>query len=309
MKVFRLFLLAILMVGGMFLINNGANAARLLVSPVTFELTANPGDALVNNLRIYNQSDSTIAIKMEMGDFTTVGEKGEVRIEPAESETYSLTRWISVAPMEFTLGPDEQRFIDFIINVPENAEPGGKYGSILASTAGIISPDEEIVGAAVSQKVGALVLLTVSGDVLEKLKIEDFKAPSFLERGPVPFEFRFKNVGTVHVKPRGFGTIADWRGNKVADIEFPQQNVIPGAVRKINTSWDKEWLFGRYTATLVGNYGTSNLPLNPPVIVFTVFPWKLALGTFLPLAATATYFIKTKKRWKMALSILLKGEK
>lgn len=282
-------------------------AAQLSISPLTFELTANPGDVLANKLRIYNPSDSTIAIEMEKEDFTASGETGEVRITPAEAETYSLARWISISPETFTLGPNEQKFVNFIINIPKNAEPGGKYGSVLASTAGIISPGKEIVGMAVSQKLGALVLLTVSGEVVERLEVEEFSVPSFSEYGPIPFTIRFKNTGTIHVRPRGFVTITDWRGKKVADIEFPQQNVLPGAIRKIDAIWNKEWLFGRYTATVVGIYGGTNIPINPPVVVFWVFPWKMALGISLGLLLVMTYFIKTRKRWRMALRILIKG--
>ena len=308
MKAPKLLILAILTLGGMGFFSV-AYAAGLSISPVTFELTSNPGDVLTNKLRIYNQSESTIAVKMEVEDFTATGETGEVRVMPAEAETYSLARWVSVTPETFTLGPNEQKFIDFIINVPQNAEPGGKYGSVLASTAGIISPEKEIVGAAISQKVGALVLLTVSGDVVEELEVEEFLAPSFLEYGPVSFAIRFKNTGTVHVRPRGYVTITNWRGKKAVDIEFPQQNVIPNAIRRIETSWNKKWLFGRYSATLVGIYGTGNLPIKPPVVFFWVFPWKLALGISLVLTLLIAYFVKTRKRWWLALKILVRGER
>lgn len=292
---------------GLILANNVfAQAKGIGISPLTFELTANPGDTLTNILKVYNPTDSIMAIKMEVEDFTVRGELGQVIIEPAETETYSLARWITTEPLEFTLGPREQKFVDFTINVPENAEPGGKYGSVLASTAGIIG--EEITGAVVAQKVGALVLLTVSGEVEEELIVKEFSCPSFLEYGPVKFTIRFENTGTVHLRPRGFVVITDWRGKKVADVAFPQNNVIPGGIRKIETSWDKKWLVGRYTAMLVGGYGIANTPFNPPVLTFWVFPWKIALAIFLGILVVLIFFYKTRKRWKMALKILLKGE-
>ena len=308
MKVVKLYALAILIIGGLIFFNQ-LQAARLSISPVTFELTGNPGDVLVNKLRIFNSSNASVAISMEIEDFAVAGEEGEVIVREAENETYSLAKWISVNPSSFTLGPNEQKFVDFVIRIPFNAEPGGKYGSILAGTRGIMSPDEEITGAAVSAKIGALVLLTVSGDVVENLEIKEFSVPIFSETGPIPFIIRFENTGTVHIRPRGFVTITDWRGKKAIDIEFPQHTVIPGSVRKIKASWDKKWAFGRFTATLIGNYGTSNIPLSPPVVVFWVFPWRIALGMFITLALVTTYFVKTRKRWKMALRVLIKGEK
>lgn len=286
---------------------NAQETTGISISPVTFELTANPGDVLTNNLKVYNPTDSIIGMKMEVEDFTVVGEMGEVRIKPAETETYSLARWITAEPDEFILEPKEQKFVSFTINIPENAEPGGHYGSILATTKRIIS--EEISGPSIAQKVGALVLLTVSGETKEELIVKDFSCSSFSEYGPIKFSIRFENTGTVHVRPKGFVTITDWQGKKAADVVFPQNNVIPGAIRKIETSWDKKWLAGRYTATLIGNYGTANIPINPTVVTFWVIPWKISLAVLLALIIIIIFFYKTRRRWGAAVRILVKGEK
>ena len=288
-------------------INAQEEARGLNISPLNFELTANPGDAILNKLKIYNPSESTtIAIEMEVEDFTVVGETGTVMIEPAEIETYSLAQWITVEPKVFILEPNEQKFVDFIINVPENAEPGGHYGSVLAGTRGVIGGD--ITGAAVVHKVGSLVLLTVAGEVNESMIVKEFSTPGFAEYGPIEFKIRFENLGTVHVRPKGFIAITNWRDKKVIDIPFPQNNVIPGSVRKIEASWNKEWLFGKYTAILVGSYGMTNTPFEPPVLTFWVFPWKIMLVVLLILLLITFYFYKTRRRWRLALRILIKGE-
>lgn len=283
-----------------------AQATGITISPLTFELTANPGDVISNKLKVYNPTDSTIGIKMEVEDFRPVGETGQVIVSPEEEVTYSLKRWVETIPPEFTLKPREQKFVDFTINVPENAEPGGHYGSILACVTGAIG--EEVTGVALTQKVGGLILLMVSGELKEELIVKEFSSPSFLEYGPVLFTIRFENKGTIHVRPKGFVTISDWRGKKVADVAFPQNNVIPGAIRKIEASWDKKWLVGRYTAILVGSYGTANVPFNPPVLTFWVFPWKLGLGALIALLIIMIFFYKTRKRWRLAMRILVKGE-
>ena len=278
------------------------------VSPVTFELTANPGDIISNKIKIYNPTNKVVSIKMEAEDFKAVGEEGKVitTSESDEDTTYSLRKWIMMVPTEFTLEPGKEKIVDFIIEVPENAEPGGKYGSILAGISGSLSSGG--TGTAITTKTGALVLLMVSGDLNEELIVSDFSAPSFQEYGPVPFEIKFENTGTVHVRPRGFVVVTDMFGNKVAELEFTQKNVIPGAIRRNEANWDTKWLFGKYTAALVGNYGTGNIPFESSVITFWVLPWKLMLGISLILLLIFVFFVKTKKRWRMALRILFKGE-
>ncbi|KPJ71220.1 hypothetical protein AMJ50_02885 [Parcubacteria bacterium DG_74_3] len=299
-------LLAMLVVGGIIL-GQGilAQGVKIGISPTTFELTSNPGDLIINQLKVYNASeDSSIGIIIEIEDIAPRGEIGHVVVEPAETETYSLARWVKVEPKEFTLEPKSQQFVTFTISVPENAEPGGHYGTILATTRFITGP--EMTGTTIAQRIGALVLLSVSGEVNEELVVKDFSAPDYSEYGPISFLIRFENKGTIHVKPRGFVTITDWLGNKVADVEFPQRNVLPNAVRKIEVSWDKKWLWaGKYTATLNGSYGMANTPFSTAVITFWAFPWKAGLVIW----AFVVLLILSRKRWIAAFKILLKGEK
>jgi len=274
------------------------------ISPLTFELTANPGDAITNQVKVYNPGAGTVGIKMETEDFAVSGEIGHVTVEPPETETYSIARWVTFEPQEFALDPGEQKFVTFTISVPENAEPGGHYGAVLAGTSGIIG--EEFMGAAVAGRVGALVLLSVAGEIKEDLRVKEFFAPSYSEYGPIPFTIKFENRGTIHVKPAGFVTITDWYGKKVADIEFSQNNVLPNSVRKIETSLDKKWFFaGKYTATLTGSYGISNTSFTPVVITFWAFPWKVGLGILIVIIL----LILSRKRWVAAFRILIKGEK
>jgi hypothetical protein len=304
------FIFLILVIGGIIVAGFcfAQQSAGIAISPLTFELTANPGDTVKeNNIKIYNPTNNIISIKMEVEDFRAEGETGQVVVEPEAETTYSLKRWVKINPIEFTLEPKAEKFVAFTIEVPENAEPGGKYGSILASTTGMVG--QEMTGTAVAQKVGALLLLTVSGETKENLAIKEFTTPSsFFEYGPVPFTIRFENTGTVHEKPRGFVTITNWRDKKVADIQFQQQNVIPGAIRKIEASWQKKWLFGKYTAMVVGSYGIDNLPISSEVLTFWVFPWKIVLAVFLVLLLIFLFFYKTRKRWQLAFRILIKGE-
>lgn len=311
-KIVYLFLIPIISLIFGSLISNvfAQESVGIFISPVRFELTANPGDVIGNKIKVKNPTDSTISLRVTSEDFKAIGEEGHVAIDIQESESdkkvYSLKSWIKIQPNEFILNPGEERIIDFIIEIPENAEPGGKYGSVIPTITGLTG--EEFTGATVSSSVAALVLLTISGDVKEDILVDSFVAPNFSEYGPVPFEIRFKNNGTVHVAPRGYITVVDWMGNKVDDVEFSQFNVIPGAVRKINKKLDKKWLLGKYTATLVGSYGTSNTPLIPYVTTFWVFPWKIFLSVFVVLLLFIIFFYITRKRWKMALKILLKGE-
>ncbi len=304
------FIFLILVIGGIivagFCFAQGGGAT---VSPTNFEIDANPGEIKPNTIKVYNPTDNTVTIKMSVEDFHPLGEEGKVAVEPGTDKTYSLKAWVTISPSEFILQPKEEKFVDFTINIPENAEPGGKWGSILASPV-TVSGEEGVIGATIAPATGTLVLLRISGEVFEELSVKEFLVDkSFFEKGPVSFSIRFENAGTVHLKPRGFVAITNWRGKKITDIEFPQQNVIPGAIRKIETKWQKEWLFGKYTAMVIGNYGDKNLPFVSSVLTFWAFPWRIGLGILIVLILVLLFFYKTRKRWQLALRILVRGEK
>jgi len=275
------------------------------ISPLIFEITGNPGDVIENFVKVYNSStDTAVSMKMEVEDIAPTGEIGQVILEAPETETYSLTRWIKCEPEEFDLNPREEKFVKFTIQVPENAEPGGHYGSVLAGTKAVAGPG--MAGTAIIQRIGALVLLTVPGAMEENLIVKDFTAPHYSEYGPIPFEIRFENKGTVHVKPTGYITVTNWLGKKVGDSEIAPRNVLPGGVRKFEASLPQKWFFaGKYTATLTGSYGIANTLLTPTVITFWAFPWKIGLGILIVLIL----LILSRKRWLAAFRVLIRGEK
>lgn len=284
--------------------NLNVDSTAISISPLTFELTANPGEIVKNKIKIYNPSDQPVFINMEAEDFSAVGETGSVVVQEKNNKTYSLASWVSLSPTEFTLLPNERKIVDFTINIPEEGEPGGHYGSILAS----ISPPAVSGGSGISQKVGALVLLSVAGEVNEKLIVKEFTAGKFYEKVPVDFLLRFENLGSVHARPRGFISITNMLGKKEVDIAFEQKNVLPNSIRKINVQWDPPLAIGKYTATLVANYGVTNSPLSA-VTSFWVFPWKTALVILIILIIIIFILVRSRKRLRLAFKVLLKGDK
>jgi hypothetical protein len=276
----------------------------LSISPVVFELNANAGDTISNQIKIYNTGTTLSTIEMNVEDFAPIGEEGEVVLEDAgDNAAYSIAKWTSIDTKKFELNPKEQKVITFSIKVPANAEPGSHYGSISALVSGAVSSS---TGSSVSTKRGALVLIRVAGSAKEQILVDTFKSKnSFYETGPVDFEVKFKNSGNVHLKPAGFITITDMLGKQVAQLDIPQNNVIPGAIRQAPTTWDTNNLFGNYTATLVANYGTSSKQTITSVTSFVVIPWKLILGIFFGIALITLLIIRSKKRLGKAFKVLL----
>jgi hypothetical protein len=158
----------------------------------------------------------------------------------------------------------------------------------------------------ITQRVAATTLLTIDGEMVEELSVASFDTvKDYYEGGPIVFESRFENTGTVHLTPKAKITVKDLFGKKVAELELTESIVLPEAIRKVTTKWEQGRLWaGKYTASLSGVYGEDNTPLEAGPITFYAFPWKVALAGLL----LVIFFILTRKRWYTIIKILVKGE-
>jgi hypothetical protein len=279
----------------------------LTIVPPKLELFANPGETINESIRLTNDSILPQTYGIVVEDFRATGEEGQVVLEESGTELYSLQSWINLSAPGIVVQPGEEIIYPFAINIPKDAEPGGHYASILFQIGGA----EEIPGiTAVRSRVGALILLRISGDVREDSQIEDFSAPKFSQKGPIDFTLRVKNNGTTHIRPNGTIIVTNKLGKKVAELPLTGFNVFPGAIRKMDTTWEKENLFGIYTATLVATYGQQNLPLTASTTFAAASYPSLAILLIGLISAYVfiTSMIKGKSRIVKAIKIILTGK-
>jgi len=128
----------------------------------------------------------------------------------------------------------------------------------------------------------------------EKLALESFSVPRFAESPPIALEVRFRNEGTVHEAPAGDIEVRNMFGSLVATGTLPARNVLPGAIRKIETSVGDGLWVGRYVLTLRATYGESGESLASRQIIWVV-PWRTQ-GWKVLLAISFIAFVIWKRR-------------
>jgi len=262
------------------------------VSPTVFELSANPGQTLSNSFRIVNGTDQPLTLEAGPKNFTASGEEGAVNLTEEET-AFSLASWIGVEPAQVVVPARGSQTFDFSIAVPDNAEPGGHFGSVIVKTQPIAI---DATGAAVSQEAGPLILVKVAGDIVEKASIASFSSPRLIWTGsPISLETRVQNVGNVHLKPRGTVSIKNLFGNEVTNINLEERNVLPGTVRKLITEWSPGFTVGRFTADLSLVYGADNTIVTASTS-FIVFPYKVILPVILGLIVLIYLLIRFRRR-------------
>lgn len=300
----------LLVICGILLLSNSAlaQAVGIKVSPLRIEKIVDPGEVLEKTIKITNVSDSPKTFYVYLQDFKAGDEKGTALLIPPGSEQGSfLASWIKVTSEGINFAPGEEKEIPIIIEVPEEAGPGGYYGAIIFGTA---PPEIEGGGVAITvgQQTGVLVLLQVSGDVIEDALIREFSTDRNFYSTPFKVNFlsRIENLGNVHIKPHGTIEIKNIIGKKVATLRVNDQgaNVLPNSIRRFENSWEGNFGFGRYTAVLALSFGTfaSEGGQGRQTIhterTFWILPWKIIIPVALGLIFLTAFFVLFLKLYK-----------
>ena len=106
----------------------GASAWALTISPPLYEIGATPGQTLTTSLKVFNETESDSTWYFSTENFTSQGEQGEPKFYAGgTSNTFDLASWIIPPRAPITIKSGETRQVEFVIEVPKNAEPGGHY--------------------------------------------------------------------------------------------------------------------------------------------------------------------------------------
>jgi hypothetical protein len=245
----------------------------MIVHPSNFDLAETPGKTITDTITLDNLQSQPIKVKVVLRNFVAQGEEGSVSLT-ADDTTYSLAKWIKVDPMTVEIKPHDSSIFTFSITVPENAEPGGHFGSIVFTT---VPPEIKGTGAVLSLEVASLLSLEIPGEAKEKAIVESFTTDkSFYEFGPVKFATRITNQGKRHIVINGSIVIKGMFGQSYVVPLHPPENILPGATRKITTALSNKLLIGPLTAKFIATYGTKGEQLNAGV-EFTAFPIRYAV--------------------------------
>ncbi len=266
-------------------------ASALTFSPPTFDLVAEPGQALRQTLKLRNESAVPITLTASAANFAGKSDddsRGVPDFYPATEvrDGYGLGPWIAFPKRELTLLAGERADLEFMVTVPSDAGPGSYFGAVVLST----TAGEAAENVGVTGTTAALVLLKVNGNVVESLRLNSFSTPRFSSSLPVRFEANVANEGTVHLRPYGEVTVKNVFGHEVAVLAMNRleyKSVLPGLARRYGTTWvrkvlnedasilTRQWqnfAFGPYTAEVKLRYGESDRIITAGTS-FWVIPW------------------------------------
>ncbi|MFH1233496.1 MAG: hypothetical protein V1649_02480 [Patescibacteria group bacterium] len=276
-----------------------------ILAPGKIELLVNPGEEYIKEFSIANRIGRTMNFNINVEDFKGSSNPEEtVVLLGKEKGPYSLKDYIQPEITNFTLNHGQRITLPVKISIPKDAEPGGLYGSVLITTnppepQGEVEKEKAKGQMKMVSRLGCLVFIRVKGEAKEDGLLKNFiTSKKFYEnaseKNPVSFQIFFENKGNVHLNPYGIIEIKNLLGKKVGEIEMEPFFAMPDSLRKREVRWEKEFLFGRYTALVGLNRGYQDI-IDQKSLTFWVIPWKLILAGLIIL-----FFIFWFLKWALS---------
>jgi len=261
---------------------NFSNEGDIVVGPGKKELLLSPGETSNQEIIVSNRSGSPKIINISVEDFQGTKNPDEtVQFLGDKKSPYSLKDYVKPEANQITLNFGERLRLPVAIVIPSTAAPGGLYGAIMISASNIdegnaeLQKDNAAGKVKVITRVASLFFIRVRGDVVEDGNLKEFKAlKSFYESGPVDFQIISENNGSVYLSPYGAIEVKNILGQKIDERQIDPWFVMPGALRVREVKWNSNFLFGRYTATLLLNRGYKDI-VDSKSFSFWVIPWKI----------------------------------
>lgn len=140
----------------------------LAITPIRSDIQVTLNWSTQWSVTLYNNSDQAYSFRMSAEDCTVTADYKAPLCNPTSGSgvtVNSLASWISFETNDlFTIAPKWNRKINYTINTPSGAIPGGHYGAIFFN-----SPENSnVTGGSISmnRRIGSLLLVTVPGDIV-----------------------------------------------------------------------------------------------------------------------------------------------
>ncbi len=238
------------------------SARGFTLSPLRHTMVVDPGKTAVAQVALYNNEDHTLELVPEVDAFRIHPESGYAQF----GESDVAKSWIHTDVGTITLAPGAKQIVNFTVTVPPNSLSESHYLGLFVKE----KPGNGQIG--IGKRLGTLLFLHVSGDVQEKMQLQDF---SLIEKeGKKFFHIQTLNEGSIHLIPQGKMEFFNLFGRKVGEVSInpEERKVLPGGVWRTSIEVPKNLGSGRINSHLSLHYGLTDQVLTGSVRFWNI-PW------------------------------------
>ena len=253
----------------------------LTVAPLRTKPTLKPGDTEPAKITLTNQDTKVQQVTISVQRFNTVNESYDYKFEDDPS-----TAWIRFPETQVSVNAGQKLELPYSIAVPNNASPGGYYFAVFAS----VDSNSGTESLKETKRVGSLIYLEVSGQVVKKGTVSSFDLPYISFSKQVPISIRLANQGNTHFD-------ADVRfavGGNEQEGAALKGLLLPGTVRRLDGSIMMPRLPGLYRVTARYSSNGTSTETTSSVILYAPY-WSIAAAVLIVIGLIF-YIARRKKR-------------
>lgn len=216
---------------------------KLTLSPIYENETLNPGSHNNGSLQIVNQGSYPILYSVYATPYGITNEDYTPPDFTPLPRKPDISRWFSFDNDVGLLLPEKIQTINYAINVPAGTAGGGYYAAIFVQSKNT-QPKKNSNNIVISQRVGELFYITVSGNSIKNGKVASWSASKF-QGNQVSASLRLENDGSVHYLANVKAIYKSVFGSNSYSQSL-QRFVLPRTIRNIAVIWPHPPSFGLY---------------------------------------------------------------
>lgn len=188
------------------------------IGPSQISIEANPGDIIKKEIQVDNRAGEQREFHVEIEDFegSNTDPDQTVLLQGDKNGRYGAKDWFSLEKKDFTLEHGDRQYLDVTINIPQNADAGDHYASVLVS---MIPKENDKKGGSnvrITSRAGILFFIKIRGVATRSGELKTFgvekkwywnllgeKDKNGKVLNSVNLETTFGNSGTVRLRPSG----------------------------------------------------------------------------------------------------------
>lgn len=222
------------------------------VSPVRFELQAEPGSEYTNAVQVQNNGAEPVRLRASVEDWH-LDQEGTPIFEPAGSTLASASPWISFAPNDFLVEPGQTQVVRFTLLVPGKAVAHGYRTALLLESVPLNRAKSTGRFMNVRGRVACMLYVTVGQPALSA----EITSLSTVMRGDrCRLCMRIHNTGEAHFRLAGDVAFLVGEQPLGAPGALPDVPVLPGSARWVEMDVPEGCvgsdMFARVTVDLPG---------------------------------------------------------
>lgn len=263
----------------------------IVLSPVSKHYEVDAGASTSDTFKVINDGKAAYDFVVYARPYSVSDESYQPDFisKPQNADAY---KWVQFDKPSYHIEPGQTVEVSYTIRVPKGSTPGGHYGVLFAET----QPSGETQGNVVkrTKRVGAILYMTVKGDVRTGGSLLGVDVPFLQFNRPLTTAQRVKNTGNVDFAATTNLKVYDlFGGQKFATTrEYP---VLPQTIRRAAVEWpDASWL-GLYRVELTTSFLDTKSSSTHYVLLVPVWVY-LTLG--LLIGARVLYAVAQRKKTK-----------